>query len=49
MVTLIIVLVLCLIGVSMYAAYLNGELNRERHRRYEAEVWIDPVSLEESK
>lgn len=49
MVTLIIVLVLCLIGVSMYAAYLNGELNRERHRRYEAEAWIDPVSLEESK
>ena len=49
MVTLIIVLSLGLIGAIMYCAYLTEELRRERRRRYEAEAWIDPISLEESR
>lgn len=49
MVTLIVVLSLGLISTIMYCLYLRQQLYKERQRRYEAEVWIDPVSLEESK
>ena len=49
MVTLIVVLCLGLITTVMYCSYLTQQLYKERRRRYEAEMWIDPVSLEESK
>lgn len=47
MATLLVVLCLGLFGTGMYAIYLARELATERNRRYEAEMWIDPIAFEE--
>lgn len=46
---LVSVLAIGLIGVVAYCVYLNNELMNERSRRFEAELWIDPISWEETK
>ena len=49
MASLIVILSLGIIGTAMYAAYITRELNIERNRRYEAEMWIDPIQWEDTK
>lgn len=48
MATLLVVLCLGLLGTGMYAIYLARELATERNRRYEAEMWIDPIVWEDT-
>lgn len=47
MATLLVILCLGLLGTGMYTIYLARELDAERSRRYDAELWIDPIALEE--
>ena len=47
MATLFIILSLGIIGTLMYSVYITRELNEERSRRYDAELWIDPVKVEQ--
>ena len=47
--TIITILCLGLIGAVMCCIYLNNELANERSRRFEAELWIDPIALDETE
>lgn len=48
MATLITILSLGIIGTLMYSVYITRELNEERSRRYDAEMWIDPITWEDT-
>lgn len=47
MIVLIIVLSLFLIASVLMNVYQHNELLDARHRAYNAEAWIDPISIEE--